>query len=554
MNIFHQFQYDLRMEFTAYNRTRFRQDLLAGITVAAVALPLALAFGLSSGATAVSGLVTAIISGLVIGAFSGASFQISGPTGAMSAILITLAAQYGMQGILIACFLAGVLLFIAGLFKLGRMIHFIPSSVITGFTSGIAVVIALGQIDNFFRVTSHGELAIEKLASYFTRGFSPHLPSACIGGLVVFIMLFWPKKWDEKLPSSLASLILVVILNEILHWDLVLVAAIPQSLMLEDRLHFSIFTQIPLRDMVMPAISIAALAMIESLLCGAAAGKMKHEKLNADRELLAQGLGNMLLPFLGGIPATAAIARTSVGIKAGGQTRLTGMIHALVLMLSMFVLAPLMSKIPLAALAGVLMVTAWRMNDWQNIRFIIQHRYKSGMAKLGITLIATVMLDLTQAIIIGVLFSSFLLVARLREIEINISEIDSKRLKKIGIELPLTSRQVKVAYLTGPIFFTVVEKLLRQLSDLQNTSVLILSMRGVPDIDLSGVQAFSDLHSILREHEVELILSSVQPKVLKALKRGDILDRIGEKNIFSSAEHAIISAYSTSPDEVSCKI
>lgn len=539
----HQFQYDLRLEFAGYNRFRLWQDLLAGITVAAVALPLALAFGLSSGATAVSGLVTAIISGLIIGTFSGASFQISGPTGAMSAILITLAAQHGMQGILIACFLAGVLLFIAGLFKLGRMIHFIPSSVITGFTSGIAVVIALGQIDNFFRVTSHGGLAIEKLASYFTHGFAPHLPSACIGGLVVLIMLFWPKTWNEKLPSSLAALIFVVILNEILCWDLVLVASIPQSLLLDERLHLSAFTHIPLRNMIMPAISIAALAMIESLLCGAAAGKMKHEKLHADRELLAQGFGNMLLPFFGGIPATAAIARTSVGIKAGGQTRLTGIIHALVLMLSMFILAPLMSKIPLSALAGVLMVTAWRMNDWQNIRFIIRHRYKSGIAKLGITLMATVMLDLTQAIIIGVLFSSFLLVARLREIEINISEVDDERLKRIGIQLPLVSRQVKVAYLTGPIFFTVVEKLLRQLSDLKDTSVLILSMRGVSDIDLSGIQAFNELYSILREHEVELMLSSVQPKVLKALKRGDILELIGENNIFSSAQHAIIAAH-----------
>ena len=170
-----------------------------------------------------------------------------------------------------------------------------------------------------------------------------------------------------------------------------------------------------------------------------------------------------------------------------------------------------------------------------NIRFIIRHRYKSGIAKLGITLMATVMLDLTQAIIIGVLFSSFLLVARLREIEINISEVDDERLKRIGIQLPLVSRQVKVAYLTGPIFFTVVEKLLRQLSDLKDTSVLILSMRGVSDIDLSGIQAFNELYSILREHEVELMLSSVQPKVLKALKRGDILELIGENNIFSSA-------------------
>lgn len=543
MKLINHFQYNLSLEFKKYNASRFFKDVLAGITVAAVALPLALAFGISSGASAVSGLVTAIISGIVIGSFSGASFQISGPTGAMSAILITLAAQYGMQGVLISGFLAGILLFLSGILRLGRMIHFIPSSVITGFTSGIALVIVLGQIDNFFRVQSYGDLAIDKLTSYFTYGFSPHMQTTLVGLFVILLMIFWPKKWNEKIPSSLAALILVVVGNEFLHWKLELVAAIPQSLLLEDRLHIFALGDLSLRPFLMPSISIAALAMVESLLCGAAAGKMKNEKLHANQELVAQGLGNILLPFFGGIPATAAIARTSVAIKAGGQTRLTGIIHAFVLMLSMFALAPLMSKIPLAALAGILIVTAWRMNDWKQIKFIFSHRYKSGIANFIITLLATVMLDLTQAIIIGVLFSSFLLVIRLREIEINISEVENSRLKRIGIDLPEISKRIKVAYLTGPIFFTVVEKLLSQLSDLKNTDVLILSMRGVPDIDLSGTQAFHDLYSILHLHHTEVMITSVQPKVLKALQRGDVIKLIGEKNIFPSAEQAILAAH-----------
>ena len=211
MNFVKDYVQDLRTEFKGYNLKRFGNDAMAGITVAAVALPLALAFGVSSGATAAAGLVTAIIGGVIISLFSGASFQISGPTGAMSAILVTLAAQYGMQGILMACFMAGVILLVAGVLKVGRVIYYIPSSVITGFTSGIAITIALGQLDNFFGVTSEGDLAIMKVASYFTNGFDPNWAATGIGLAVIIFMIIWPKKWNEKVPSSLASLIIILI-------------------------------------------------------------------------------------------------------------------------------------------------------------------------------------------------------------------------------------------------------------------------------------------------------------------------------------------------------
>ena len=217
MNFVKDYVQDLRTEFKGYNVKRFGNDAMAGITVAAVALPLALAFGVSSGATAAAGLVTAIIGGVIISLFSGASFQISGPTGAMSAILITLAAQYGMQGILVACFIAGVILVAAGVLRLGRIIYLIPSSVITGFTSGIAIIIALGQLDNFFGVTSEGDLAIVKLISYFTNGFDPDIETMAIGIAVIVIMLIWPKKLNAKFPSSLAALIIILIVTKSNH-------------------------------------------------------------------------------------------------------------------------------------------------------------------------------------------------------------------------------------------------------------------------------------------------------------------------------------------------
>lgn len=533
---------DLQEEFKGYNGKRLSRDLMAGITVAAVALPLALAFGVSSGATAAAGLVTAIIGGIAISLLSGASFQISGPTGAMTAILVTLAAKYGMQGILISCFFAGVILVAAGLLKLGRIIYYIPSSVITGFTSGIAIIIALGQLDNFFGVTSEGDLAIMKVVSYFTSGFDPNFASMGIGLGVILIMILWPKKWNSKVPSSLAALILVLIFNHFAGLKVEVVGEIPKTLFLPERLSLAGLDIEQFWDLFVPAFSIAALAMIESLLCGASAGKMKNEAINGDRELVAQGIGNILIPLFGGVPATAAIARTSVAIKAGCETRLTGVFHAAILLLSMFVLAPVMSQVPLSALAGILIVTAWRMNDWENIHFIFSHKFKTGMMKFFITMGATVVLDLTQAIIIGVAFSTFMIVVKLTDIDITIADIESERLEEIGIKLPAVSKRIRMAYLTGTIFFAVTDKLKKQLTELGNTEILILSMRGVPAIDLSGIQALLELQEELEEEGVTVMLSSVQPKVLEELRRGGLIERIGEGHVFDSAEFAIVRA------------
>lgn len=533
---------DLREEFSGYNGKKLSKDLMSGITVAAVALPLALAFGVSSGATAAAGLVTAIIGGVIISIFSGASFQISGPTGAMTAILVTLASKYGMQGILTACFIAGIILVIAGILRLGRVIYYIPSSVITGFTSGIALIIALGQLDNFFGVTSSGDLAITKVLSYFTNGFDPNWEAVAIGAAVMLIMIVWPKKLNDKIPSSLAALVIVLIVCHFLNPDVETVGQIPKSLFLDERLSLKGMNMAQFWDLFVPALSIAALGMIESLLCGASAGKMKKEELNADRELVAQGIGNMIIPLFGGIPATAAIARTSVAIKSGCQTRITGIFHAVILLLSMFVLSPVMSEVPLSALAGILIITAWRMNDWKNIHFIFDHKFKSGMLKFFITMIATVVLDLTQAIIIGVAFSSFLIIVKLTDIDISVSEIDKDRLEEVGVHLPRISNKVRIAYLTGTIFFAVVDKLVKQLRKQDSAEALILSMRGVPMIDLSGIEAMIDLVRELEANGTEVYLTSVQPKVLEEMRRGGLIDLIGEEYVFQSAEQAIVIA------------
>lgn len=521
--------YDLRQEFQGYSAQKLVKDLLAGLTVAAVALPLALAFGVSSGADAAAGLITAIIAGLVIGTLSGASYQISGPTGAMSAILISLSASYGLQGVFIASFLSGVMLVIASLFKFGKIVSFIPSSVITGFTSGIAIIIATGQIDNFFGTVSIGSSTIEKLMSYFTLGFPIQWFSVFFGALVMLIMILWPKKWGNVFPSSLAGIIVALIVNLILPFEVKEVGAIPSTLFPEVRLNLGEINLESLRSLMFPALSIAALGMIESLLCGASASKMKNEKLDADRELMAQGIGNMMIPFFGGVPATAAIARTSVAIKAGGQTRLVSVFHSLVLLVTMFLLGPLMSRIPMAALAGVLIMTAWRMNEWKEIKNIFKHRIKSSIAQFTITMVATVVFDLTIAIVIGIFVSMILFVLNNADLSIESSGVEFDRIDE---QLVHHHEDTRIIYLSGPIFFGTQEQITNEVqSYLKDYKAIVFSMRGVPSIDDSGVHELMDMIVLCRNNGIRVIFCGMQKHVIEALYRHEFLEILGEENM-----------------------
>lgn len=525
---------DMRNEFSGYNASKLTKDVLAGITVAAVALPLALAFGVASGMDAASGLITAIMASFIIGTLSGASYQISGPTGAMAAILIPLASKYGIKTVLVAGGLSGVILIIAGLLKAGRVIQFLPKPIITGFTSGIAVIIALGQVENFLGVTSHGENALEKVVHIFTDGLPVNMYAVVIGLAVIVLMAVWPKKWQAKVPASLVSIIVMVILQMIFQFPVHMVGDIPQTLIHDMRLLPSDLFGIPWDVVLMPAISIAALGMIESLLCGAVAGKMSGEKLRNDRELIAQGVGNALLPFFGGVPATAAIARTSVAIKSGACTRMTGWIQGLVLLLSMFLLSPFMSQIPMAALAGVLMMTAWRMNEWESIRYIFSHRFKQAIVKFSVTLICTVIFDLTVAIAVGCFIAMFLFIVRASNIDVQVSEIDPLR---------FTSKEdcptdAQVVYITGPIFFGTAESFAKQIQQAKGKH-LILSMRGVANIDTSGVQEILNFCKEKQEAGGSVLFSGVQDKVRVFFDRAEITKLVGEESFFWDTTQAL---------------
>ena len=530
----------LKSEFRNYSGADCMKDLMAGLTVAAVALPLALAFGVSSGSTAAAGLVTAIIAGRVIGTLSGGYYQISGPTGAMAAILISIIARYGMQGVFTATLIAGILLVLCGIFHIGRLTGFIPAPVITGFTSGIAVIIALGQIDNFFGVTSEGSSAILKLLSYSQLGFPVNIQAAALGLFVVLFMVFFPKKWNAVVPASFLSIIFATVLSVILNLDIQTVGAIPKTLFLDTRLDLSAITPAHLSGLIGPAVSIAMLGMIESLLCGASAGKMANVRLNSDQELVAQGIGNIILPFFGGIPATAAIARTSVALKSGARTRLTGIFHALGLLAFMFILGPVMAKIPLSALAGVLMVTAFRMNDWQEIRYIFSHHFKGAAAKYLITMAATIVFDLTTAILIGVVTALVLLVSRLANIEINYEKVNMDRVRSSDAALAKEFGNAVVAYLTGSVIFANTQAIEEMETCTKEYDTVLLSMRGVSYMDISGAIAFMHVLSDLQAEGKRILLCGVPTSTMAMLKRSDIYDMIGEENFYWSVEKAIL--------------
>lgn len=532
---------DLKTEFRGYNGKKLTQDLMAGLTVAAVALPLALAFGVSSGADAASGLVTAIVAGIVIGVLSGASYQISGPTGAMAAILLSVSAKFGITGVLTAGFLSGAILIIAAVCRVGKLVSYLPAPVITGFTSGIAIIIALGQIDNFFGTHSVGENQIEKIGSYFsgTGSFEPNWWAVMFGGLVVLIMVVYPKKWNAVVPSSLVGIIIALIVNMVFfeQGTVAEVGAIPSSLITDDSIIRKGFDLANITSLIMPAVSIAALGMIESLLCGASAGKMKGERLDASRELVAQGIGNMIIPLLGGVPATAAIARTSVAIKSGGQTRLVSVFHSVVLILSMFLLGGVMSRIPMAALAGVLMVTAFRMNDWAAIKSIFRKKFKSSILQYVLTMVSTVVFDLTVAIVIGVVAAMVVFVVKSSELRVTSSDIDEDKLK--GKVKSGHHEEFKVVYVSGPLFFGTQEKLINQLEALAGNPQIILSMRGVPTADDISLSELERLYKVLREKGTQISFTGVQTAVSEMMDRAGFRERIGEEHFYWDAVAAI---------------
>jgi SulP family sulfate permease len=456
-------------------------------------------------------------------------------------VLIILAQRYGLSGVWMACVMAGVFLILLGAFRLGRYISFIPSPVITGFTSGIALIIAIGQLDNVLGVqTPKADSALEKLAHYVIQPPLPDWHTLILAGAVIATMLLLPRL-TKAIPGSLVGIVVATLLVVVTGWQVPVIGAIPRTILLEHRLTPASIPWDNLMDLLAPAVSIAALGAIESLLCGAVGANMTGAPFNSNQELIGQGLGNVIIPFFGGVPATAAIARTSVAIKSGAATRLTSIVHSIVLLLCVLALAPLIARVPLAALGGVLLVTAWRMNEWESIHFFAHARIKHALAGMLITMLATIALDLTQAILIGLALSAVLYIRQsAASAGVSRAPIDLAQIRAQGYDLAAACPSIHVYYLTGPVFFGSVTTVLESFETAGDYHTLIISMRGVPVIDVMGAQALRQIVEEQHKRGGEVYFSALQPAVRTMFDRSGLTKLVGEDHFYWSSAQAIV--------------
>ena len=539
----------LRSEFKDYRVASFQKDLMAGINVAAVALPLSLAFGIASGATGAAGLVTAILAGLIIGALGGVPNQVSGPTGAMSAVLLVVARNFGLEGVWMTTLLAGLMITLIGIFRLGRTVLLIPRPVVTGFTSGIAIIIFTGQIHNVLNIpAAQDTTAVSKWLEFFGRWQAGQLPidwhTLLTAGIVILVMFALPRRLSKIVPASLVGVALATAIALGLGFAMPVVGTVPRGLLLDQHLVLS-ERMVPLgQAVVLPALSVAVLCCLQALLSGAVCANLTGRKMDHDQELIGQGIGNLIIPFFGGVPATGAVARTRVGIASDGQTRLATMIHGLVLLLVLVLAGGVIERIPIAALSGVLIVTTLRMNDWKNIRWMFRHRFKTAIAGFLVTMLATAVFDLTSAILIGVGLSAMVFISRISAVDVSLTSVNVKHLEDKGYRLNANSHEIDVAYVTGPLFFAAIGNFRKLLSASGRVrkKYLILSMRGVPLVDIGGLELIEELWKRQRAQGGELLLAAVQPNVKKMLDRAHLTQEIGEHNIFWSADQAILAA------------
>ncbi len=533
-----------RDEFRGYSRASFQRDVLAGVTVGAVALPLALAFGVASGASPAAGLITAILAGILIAGFGGAAYQISGPTGAMAAILIGLSSRYGLAGVWVAGALSGAILIALGLFRLGRYITFIPAPVITGFTSGIALIIAIGQLDNVLGVAARpAENTLVKLYDYLKHPPLPDWHAVVIAGLVIATMIIVPRI-STRLPGSLAGLVVASLVTLALGWKIPVIGTIPSTLLLDQRLTLATIPWAQLSELIPSAIAIAALGAIETLLCGAVGATMTGRGIDNNQELIGQGIGNLIIPFFGGVPATAAIARSSVAIKSGAVTRMASLVHSGVIVLAVLALGSLIGRVPMAALGGVLLMTAWRMNEWKAIRFFVHSRIRHALAGMVVTMVATVALDLTQAILIGLVVSMLSYVHQsVSAIGISADGVDLVRVRGRGYSLECACPDIRIYTVTGAIFFGSVGAVVSALNQRdRHYRTIIISLRGVPLIDVMGVEALEHVIEQQRARGGEIYLTGVQPSVRRMLERTGLDRLVGSDHICWNAVEATVVA------------
>jgi SulP family sulfate permease len=547
--------FDPKIVFTLkhYTKKQFYSDLMAGLIVGIVALPLAIAFGIASGVTPEKGLFTAIIAGFIISLLGGSRVQIGGPTGAFIVIVYGIVQQYGLTGLAIATMIAGLMLIAMGLMKLGTVIKFIPYPVVVGFTSGIALTIFATQIKDLFGLQIDKVPAdfLHKWVVYAHNISSINWWATLIGVLSIAIIAITPKI-SKKIPGSLIAIVLMTVVVYVLKHSF----GVEGIETIGDR--FSINAALPqaskfsidfdtVRTLLPVAFTIAMLGAIESLLSATVADGVIGSRHNSNTELIAQGVANVITPIFGGIPATGAIARTMTNINNGGRTPVAGIIHAFVLLLILLFLGNLTKHIPMACLAGVLVIVAYNMSEWRTFKSLMRNT-KSDVSVLLATFLLTVIFDLTIAIEVGLLLAVVLFIRRISEtstISVFQDEVEAASYVEGGAETDKLSlpKGVEVYEIEGPFFFGVAnkfEEIMKQVND--KPKVRIIRMRKVPFIDSTGVHNLENLIKMCNKDKTTVLLSGVNDNVRKVLLQVELDKKIGLENICSNINEAIEKA------------
>lgn len=516
-------------------RQSWRTDVLAGITVGIVALPLALAFGVSSGVGAEAGLVTAIVAGIVAAVFGGSNVQVSGPTGAMVVVLVPVVAKHGAGAVVIVSVLAGILVCAAGILRLGRTVTFIPWPVIEGFTAGIGIIIFLQQVPTAFgqsgatHSTNAGVAAVEAVThSQWPQALAP------VGTVIAVAVVMWGvRRISEKIPASFVAILVVSVATIALKIPLVTIGELPRSLPAPQWPEASLATVTSLAG---PVMAVAMLAAIESLLSARVAASMSDTgPYNADRELVGQGLASVASGLFGGMPATGAIARTAVNVRSGARTRLAAIVHALALIGVVYLAAPLVSGIPLAALAGVLMVTACRMIEVGVVRQVVSST-RSAALVFVITAIVTVCFDLIIAVGIGVAVAAFFALRAL-------SKACGVHRQEIPGPAQAGDERIAVFRLEGSLFFGVADRVMQRVTDQSNVEIVILRLSHLQHVDATGAHTLAELVQALERRGVTVFIKGIKPAHHQVMTRVGAVDALRHPNhLFDDLEPAIAAA------------
>lgn len=521
-----------------YKKEQLIGDIIAGIIVAIIALPLSIALAIASGVSPEKGLYTAIVAGFVIALFGGSRVNISGPTAAFATIVAGIVAEFGTSGLVIATIMAGVILIVMGLCKVGGLIKYIPYTITTGFTSGIAVTILIGQLKDFFGLTypqgTNAIETIEKVEALMVNASTINYQGLLVGIISLLVLVVWPKI-SKKIPGSLVVVIVGIVAVKVLDMDVNTIGDlynVSRSLPTPSIPEFNLSI---IGALIPSAFTIAILAGIESLLSCVVADGMIKDKHNSNTELIAQGVGNIFSGLFGGIPATGAIARTAANVKNGGRTPVAGLVHAVVLLLVLVILMPYAAWIPMPVIAAILIMVAYNMCQWRQFVYICKAAPKSDITVLVLTFVLTVVFDLVVAIEVGIIVTMVLLMKKLSDVtEVRTWEEateDDDRMKDIP-------RDTRVFEFNGPMFFATAD-MISEISPDKNIRVVILRMRNIPLLDISALRSLKKIYKNLTKKGIRVLFSHVNEQPMSVVKKSGFYDMVGGENFLANIDESL---------------